>query len=291
MKEKFILFFDEMDKNDISRVGGKGANLGEMTKAGFLVPYGFCVTTDAYKRFVQHNKLSDFISELIKETSLENVSNIGEQIREKIFQSEIPQEVAQEICTAVGKTGANNYYAVRSSATAEDLAFASFAGQQDTYLNINGESLLLHSVRDCWASLFTDRAILYRIQNDIEHEKVHMSVVVQKMVTSEISGIMFTADPVSGHRGIISIDASYGLGEALVSGIVSPDMYKVSKRTLKVDNKTIGNKKLAILQVEGGGTKTIQLTGEKCTSQVMSNFQILSLARLGMKIEKHYGCP
>ena len=291
MNDKSILFFDEIDKNDISRVGGKGANLGEMTKAGFSVPYGFCVTTAVYKTFVQHNKLSDFISRAIKKASLDNISEIGEKIRKKVLQSEIPEEVGKEICLAVQKAGADNYYAIRSSATAEDLAFASFAGQQDTYLNIKGEVLLLHSIRDCWASLFTDRAILYRIQNNIEHEKVQMSVVVQKMVFPEISGIMFTADPVSGHRGIISIDASYGLGEALVSGIVSPDMYKISKRTLQIDSKIIGNKKLAILPVEGGGTKTVQLTGEKCTSQVMNNSQILSLARIGVKIEKHYGCP
>jgi len=160
-----------------------------------------------------------------------------------------------------------------------------------TYLNIKGEACLLQFVRDCWASLFTDRAILYRIQNKIEHEKVHMSVVVQEMVLPEISGIMFTADPVSGHRGIISIDASFGLGEALVSGIVSPDIYKISKVSLKISNRIIGNKKVAIFPVEGGGTKKVKLTGEKSISQVMNASQITRIAQLGMKIEKHYGCP
>lgn len=297
MQNKYILFFDEIDKNDITLVGGKGSNLGEMTKAGFQVPFGFCVTTKAYKDFLQYNKLLDFISEMIKDVSLENISQVGEKIREKISKSEIPEEVAQEILSAVHKTGSNNYYAVRSSATAEDLAFASFAGQQDTYLNINGndsmngDNLVLLSVRDCWTSLFTDRAILYRIQNKIEHENVYMSAVVQKMVFPEVAGIMFTADPISGHRGTISIDASYGLGEALVSGLVSPDIYKIRKISLQIDSKIIGDKKLAILPIDGGGTKRVDITGEKSKRQVLKDSQIKKLAHLGIKIEKHYGCP
>jgi len=291
MQNKYVLFFDEIDKNDISLVGGKGANLGEMTKAGFQVPYGFCVTTEAYKDFLQYNNLLDFITEVIKEASLENITQIGRKIREKVAKSEIPEDVAREITSAVIKTGIDNYYAVRSSATAEDLAFASFAGQQDTYLNIKGDNTVVLSVRDCWASLFTDRAILYRIQNNIKHEKVYMSSVVQKMVLPEVSGIMFTADPISGHRGTISIDASYGLGEALVSGLVSPDIYKFRKSRLEIDNKIIGDKKLAIMPIEGGGTKKVDISGEKSKSQVMKDAQIKSLAELGMKIERHYGCP
>ncbi len=291
MNKNYTLFFAETDKKDLPLVGGKGANLGEMTKAGFPVPHGFCVTTESYKEFIKHNNLSDFISQVIKDASLENITQIGERIREKISQSEIPGKVEQEIVSAINKAGVDNYYAVRSSATAEDLAFASFAGQQDTYLNIQGERSLLDSVRNCWASLFTDRAILYRIQNKIEHEKVHMSVVVQKMVLPEVSGIMFTADPVSGHRGIVSIDASYGLGEALVSGLVSPDIYKFRKIGSQIDSKTIAEKTLAIVPIEGGGTKKVEITGEKSTRQVLNDSQIKSLAELGMSIEKHYGCP
>ncbi len=291
MKERYILFFDEIDQKDLSLVGGKGANLGEMTKAGFPIPYGFCVTTEGYKEFLQHNNLSDFISQIIKEACLENISQIGEEIRTKLKDSEIPNHVEQDIVKAFNKAGADSYYAVRSSATAEDLAFASFAGQQDTYLNIKGEKVLLDSIKDCWASLFTDRAILYRIQNQIEHEKVHMSVVIQEMVLPEVSGIMFTADPVSGHRGILSIDAGYGLGEALVSGLVSPDIYKYKKNSGQIESKTIAEKKLAIIPIEGGGTQRIEITGEKSTSQVLNDTLIQSLAELGMKIEKHYGCP
>jgi phosphoenolpyruvate synthase/pyruvate phosphate dikinase len=291
MNKKYILFFDETDKKDLPLVGGKGANLGEMTKAGFDVPFGFCVTTESYKQFIEQNNLFSFISHLIMDASLDNVSQIGEEIRKNIIKCEIPIDVEQSIISAVNKIGADTYYAVRSSATAEDLAFASFAGQQDTYLNIKGEKSLLSSVRDCWASLFTDRAILYRIKNKIEHEKVYMSVVVQKMVLPEVSGIMFTADPVSGHRGIISIDASYGLGEALVSGLVSPDLYKFRKSSSQIESKTIADKKLAIMPINGGGTKKVRIDGEKSTIQVMEDSKIKSLAGLGMAIEKHYGCP
>jgi pyruvate,water dikinase len=203
----------------------------------------------------------------------------------------MPDAVEQEVIEALGKTGSGYAYAVRSSATAEDLAFASFAGQQDTYLNVMGENALLEAVRDCWASLFTDRAILYRMQNQIDHAQVSMSVVVQKMILPEVSGIMFTADPVSGHRGIISIDASYGLGEALVSGLVSPDLYKFRKNGMQIEGKTIAEKKLAIMPVKGGGTQKVEITGEKSTRQVLSDAQIMRLAEIGMAIEKHYGCP
>ncbi|GFZ33168.1 phosphoenolpyruvate synthase [Clostridium zeae] len=291
MEKKYILFFDETDKNDLPLVGGKGANLGEMTLAGFPVPSGFCVTTESYKDFLHLNNLPEFIAQIIKAANIDNINEIGDQIRAKIQQSAIPEKVEQEIIKSFNKLGVDNYYAVRSSATAEDLAFASFAGQQDTYLNIMGKKALLDSVRNCWASLFTDRAILYRIQNKIEHEKVHMSVVIQKMLLPEVSGIMFTADPISGHRKLISIDASYGLGEALVSGLVSPDIYRYNKSNSEIETKTIAEKKLAIMPIEGGGTKKIEITAEKATSQVLQDLQIKSLAELGMAIEKHYGCP
>lgn len=291
MGNKYTLYFDTIDKKDLPLVGGKGANLGEMTKAGFQVPFGFCVTTESYKEFISYNKLYEFIIEEIKNANIENISKIGSKIREKIEQSEIPEKVEQEIIKSANYIGIDNYYAVRSSATAEDLAFASFAGQQDTYLNIKGKDSLINSVRNCWASLFTDRAILYRLQNKIQHEKVHMSVVVQKMILPDIAGIMFTADPVSGHRGIISIDASYGLGEALVSGLVSPDIYKFKKESMEIESKNIAEKKLAIMPIRGGGTKKVEITGHKSTSQAMEDSQIKKLAELGMKIEKHYGSP
>jgi phosphoenolpyruvate synthase/pyruvate phosphate dikinase len=309
MKTNYILFFEEIDRKDIGLVGGKGANLGEMTKAGFPVPDGFCVTTTSYREFIHHNRLAEFISRMIKDANLDNISQIGASLREKVKQSEIPEIIVQEISAAIHNAHSGVYanasvgaeansqasfggsYAVRSSATAEDLAFASFAGQQDTYLNIKGETSLLEAVRNCWASLFTDRAILYRIQNNIGHEKVQMSVVVQKMVLPEVSGIMFTADPVSGHRGIISIDAGFGLGEALVAGLVSPDIYKYQKSSQQIICKTIAEKTLAIMPIESGGTQQMAITGAQSTCQVMNDSQIIRLAELGMAIEKHYGCP
>lgn len=291
MKNTYTLFFNEINKKDLPLVGGKGANLGEMTQAGFPVPNGFCVTTEAYKEFIKFNDLSGFISHVIKDANLDNISQIGEQLREKVKKSILPEKVSQEITKAIENIGSDNYYAVRSSATAEDLAFASFAGQQDTYLNVKGQNNLLTAVKDCWSSLFTDRAILYRIQNKIEHEKVHMSVVIQKMVLPEVSGIMFTADPVSGRRDIISIDASYGLGEALVSGLVSPDIYKFRKSIRQIESKTIAEKKVAIMPIVGGGTKKVDIEVEKSNSQVMKDHHIQSLAELGAAIEKHYDCP
>lgn len=289
MKNKYILFFGEIDQKDLALVGGKGANLGEMTKAGFPVPNGFCVTTESYKEFIHHNHLVEFIFRVVRHANPDNISQVGADIRSKIKQSEIPEEIEREIVNAFKQ--ADVHYAVRSSATAEDLAFASFAGQQDTYLNIRGEKAILEAVRDCWASLFTERAILYRIQNNIDHEKVEMSVVVQQMVFPEVSGIMFTADPVSGHRGMISIDASYGLGEALVAGLVSPDVYKFNKSSKHIESKMIAKKDTAILPLEEGGTEKVAITGDQCTHQVLNDSQIGILAELGMAIEKHYGRP
>lgn len=291
MNKRYILFLDEIGKEDNFLAGGKGANLGEMTRAGFRVPYGFCVTTESYKEFIEINSLGNFLSELTREPDIGNISRMCEIIRKRVMESRIPGYLEQEIAGAVSKMGEDNCYAVRSSATAEDLAFASFAGQQDTYLNIKGTKNIQNAVRSCWASLFTDRAILYRIQNSIAHDKVYMAVVVQKMIIPEVSGIMFTADPVSGHRGMISIDAGYGLGEALVSGLVSPDIYKYRKKEEQIASKTIAEKKLAIMPVSGGGTQKVEITGEKSKSQVLNDLQIQSLAELGRAIEKYYNSP
>jgi phosphoenolpyruvate synthase/pyruvate phosphate dikinase len=237
MPPKYVLFFDEISKSDLPQVGGKGANLGSMTGAGFPVPGGFCVTTAAYQEFIERNALSAFMAETLAGAKTGNIQQVGTELRQRMQQTPMTEAVVQEIIEAWRKTGSGNAYAVRSSATTEDLAFASFAGQMDTYLNIIGEGALLGAVRNCWASLFTERAILYRMQNQVDQAKVSMSVVVQKMILPEVSGIMFTADPVSGHRGLISVDASYGLGEALVSGLVSPDLYQISKRGMQIEGK------------------------------------------------------
>lgn len=291
MKE-YVLFFDQINRSSLPLVGGKGANLGEMTQAGFPVPAGFCITTLAYREFVATSPVMEaFFTELsrIETANLKQVREAGQGIREHLEQVAIPENITSEILRAWEKVGTEHYYAVRSSATAEDLPNASFAGQQDTYLNIKGRGELLTHVRKCWASLFTDRAIAYRAKNGFDHREVYLSVVIQQMVIPEVSGILFTADPVNGNRSIVSIDASFGLGEALVSGLVTADLYKVQDHAIL--SKKISQKKLAIYPVPGGGTVTTELPDAQQEQQVLTDRYIIDLAGLGKKIEEHYGSP
>ncbi|MCA9918284.1 MAG: hypothetical protein KC445_10045, partial [Anaerolineales bacterium] len=292
----YTLPFSQISATDLPLVGGKGANLGEMSLANFPVPPGFCVTTHAFRDFVAAcPQMPNFYAALdaIPTEDLVTTRKVGEQIRQALHETTIPDEIA----TAVSHTLYLNHlkpdttYAVRSSATAEDLPDASFAGQQDTYLNLRGEAAILDAVRRCWASLFTDRAILYRQQNGFAHEEVALSVVVQQMVLPDISGILFTADPVSQNRHITSIDASYGLGEALVSGLVSADLYRVNSRTNQLIETKIGDKKLAIRPLPHGGTTQEMLNDAQRTAQVLTAAQAIALAQLGKRIEAHYGKP
>ncbi len=287
-----IRFFASIDASDINEVGGKGANLGELVRAGFNVPEGFCVTTQAYSAFIlpEQKQIFRWLENLDAE-NLVALRKTGNKIRQRLATLPLPQGLQKPLVEAWQKLGETNAYAVRSSATAEDLPQASFAGQQDTYLNIVGRQDLLNSVRDCFISLFTDRAILYRIQNKFDHQDVLLSVVVQKMIMPQASGIMFTADPVSGKRSLTSIDASFGIGEALVSGLVSPDLYQVDKSTNQICKKQIGDKKIAIRPIEGGGTETVDLSAEESARSTLDDARIISLTRLGAAIEKHYGKP
>ncbi|MCM0759577.1 MULTISPECIES: phosphoenolpyruvate synthase [Sporomusa] len=290
--QQYVIFFNQINRSSLPLVGGKGSNLGEMTQAGFPVPSGFCVTTFAYRDFVATSPAMEaFFTKLsnIDASDLHQVREIGQGIREHLQQVAIPEKITAEILRAWEKAGTGNYYAVRSSATAEDLPNASFAGQQDTYLNIKGQEELLTHVRKCWASLFTDRAIVYRAKNGFDHREVYLSIVIQQMVIPEVSGIMFTADPVNGNRTVVSIDASFGLGEALVSGLVTADLYKVKNHAIL--SKKIARKKLAIYAVPEGGTVTQELSAAQQEQQVLTDSQIIDLAGLGKKIEKHYGQP
>jgi phosphohistidine swiveling domain-containing protein len=289
-----VLPFSAISKHDLPIVGGKGANLGEMTQAGFPVPPGFCVTTAAFEQFITTSEQSEklYISlARIELNDLEGARQIGQKIRDDLRSIPVPDAVKEAVLTAWQAQGPEKAYAVRSSATAEDLPDASFAGQQDTYLNVRGEEALITAVRDCWISLFTDRAILYRIQNGFDHRQVSLSVVVQQMVMPEISGIMFTADPISGARSITSIDASYGLGEALVAGLVTADLYKVDRRTYTITDVQVADKQLAILPLAEGGTIEKPVTGSARTAQVLSDSQAIILAEIGDRIAKHYGQP
>ena len=246
---RWVAPFDSIDKRDLGLVGGKGANLGEMTRAGFPVPGGFCVTTDAFRAFLEGaGDTAALFARLaaLNPEDTEAVRRAGDETRARLRTAPIPDAVSAVVEAAWRDAGADHSYAVRSSATAEDLPGASFAGQQDTYLNVRGREALLEKVRNCWVSLFTDRAISYRARNGFDHRRVLLSVVVQRMVFPEVSGILFTADPIDGRRQVVSIDAGFGLGEALVSGLVSAGLYKVDKRTGDLIEKKIARKTLAI---------------------------------------------
>lgn len=283
------MHFNEVDRTNLPEVGGKGANLGEMSKAGFPVPPGFCVTTSAYRDFIAASNEMDRFLDLLDQLELDQpdeISKLGKLIRNHLLTIPISQAIKFSILDAWKIVGEEKAYAVRSSATAEDLPTASFAGQQETYLNIKGIDQLLQAVRKCWSSLFTDRAIIYRIKNGFSHRSVYLSAVVQQMVFPEVSGLMFTVDPITGHRNIISIDASFGLGEALVSGIVSADSYQVLEG--RIVKKQIAEKKKAVYPVTEGGTVTKELDPELQKKQALSDDKILELAQLGQRIEKHY---
>ncbi|MVT40061.1 phosphoenolpyruvate synthase [Chitinophaga oryziterrae] len=289
----YILCFQEIDRSRFMIAGGKAANLGELSGIkGIQVPEFFCVTTEAYKKITGNNQeLNSLLDELarLKAEERENIRQISAKIRMAIERIPISTDIAEEIAGYLTKFGEKEAFAVRSSATAEDLPTASFAGQQDTYLNIIGKTAILQHISKCWASLFTERAVIYRLQTGFDHRKVHLSVVVQKMVFPHAAGILFTADPVTSNRKISSIDASFGLGEAIVSGIVNTDLYKVCNS--KVIDKKISTKKLAIYASKDGGTKEQEIEPEKQNKQALTDEQILQLEYIGRKIEEHFGHP
>jgi pyruvate,water dikinase len=289
----YVLGFKDIDKTKIMVVGGKGANLGELSRIeGIHVPDGFCVSTEAFKKIVGE---TPSIKELLNQLSLfkieerDKISKLSAEIRRAIEGVVMPEEIVVEITCYLSNLGEKSAYAVRSSATAEDLPTASFAGQQDTYLNIIGKDSIIKYISKCWASLFTERAIIYRLQNGFEHDKVYLSVVVQKMIFTQASGILFTADPVTSNRKVTSIDASFGLGEALVSGLVNADNYKVNGR--KIIHKRISTKKLAVYSLKDGGTFQQEILPDQQNNQALTDEQILHLEHIGRMIEEHFVCP
>ena len=292
-KSSYILDFHEIDKTKISIVGGKGANLGELSRIeGVQVPEGFCISTEVYKKIIGNNaELKSLLDQLaiLQAGDRNGIGETSAKIRKVIEEIAIPKGIDNEVAQHLEQLGEKNAYAVRSSATAEDLPTASFAGQQDTYLNIIGKGAILKHISKCWASLFTERAIIYRLQNGIDQRKVYLSVVIQKMVFPEAAGILFTADPVTSNRKVLSIDASFGLGEAMVSGLVNADNYKVTNG--RVIGKKISTKRLAIYALKDGGTKEQEVEPEKQNRQALTDEQILHLERIGRKIEEHFGSP
>jgi rifampicin phosphotransferase len=288
-----VLGFKEIEKTQLLLVGGKGLNLGELSKIqGIQVPEGFCITTVGYQKAIEQNETFQALLDqltMLKIEDRDQVGKISREIRQIIMEVEIPPDVVKAVTHYLSQFGNEHAYAVRSSATAEDLPHASFAGQQDTYLNIIGKEAILQHISKCWASLFTERAVIYRMQNGFDHSQVYLSVIIQRMVFPQASGILFTADPITSNRKLLSIDASFGLGEALVSGLVSADNYKVQKGSIV--EKTISTKTLAIYGRKEGGTETRQIDPDQQKTQTLTEQQVLQLARIGRQIEAYFGFP
>lgn len=288
-----VLGFHEIEKSQLYLVGGKGLNLGELSKVdGIQVPEGFCITTAGYQKAIGQNETYHALLQQLTMLNADDRDQIGEisgKIRQTITEAEIPSDVVEAVTHYLSRFGEEHAYAVRSSATAEDLPHASFAGQQDTYLNIIGVDAILQHISKCWASLFTDRAVIYRIQNGFDHRHIYLSVIIQKMVFPQASGILFTADPMSGNRKQLSIDASFGLGEALVSGLVSADNYKVQGE--EIVDKRIAAKTLAIYGRKEGGTETRQIDPAQQKAQTLTDQHIVQLERIGRQVEAYFGQP
>ncbi|HEU5376860.1 MAG TPA: PEP/pyruvate-binding domain-containing protein [Ktedonobacteraceae bacterium] len=289
-----VLPFAAIDAQMGQCVGGKAANLGEMTRAGFPVPQGFCVTTEAYARVAGEAGLAPLLDRLTtaeqgNETSLENSAAT---VRTQLLAAPVPSDIVEAITQAYQNLEGNEAVpvAVRSSATAEDLPFASFAGQQDTYLNVIGAEAVLDAVRRCWASLWTERAVSYRSNNGIDHHTVRLAVVIQRMVDAQVAGVLFTANPLTGARHQMVIDANPGLGEAVVSGVVNPDHFVVDARSGEIIERHLGEKRVRVQALPGGGTQHVEQTGQSNTP-CLTDEQIGELARLGKRVETHYGAP
>ena len=292
---KTIYWFDELTKENIPEVGGKGANLGEMTRAGFPVPEGFCVSSGAYFEHIYCNGIDKVISEQTASLDVHDIDALNKAstvIKNAILSGEIPKEIRDAIVSAYKKLGNGKdvYVAVRSSATAEDLPNASFAGQQSTFLNVSTPGDVVQAVKECWASLFEPRAIFYREENGFDHLKVGLSAVVQRMVQSDVAGVAFTVDPVSEDPDLLVIEAAYGLGEAVVSGSLTPDRYVVRKSNMNIVDKRVVKQTWKIAKVREKN-EHVEVPEDLQDKQKLPDEKILELADICMRIEKHYGRP
>ena len=290
---RYVLDFQEIDPTQVGVVGGKGAHLGALSRIeGLRVPAGYCVTTDAFQRIMaEAPSIDDRLDRLscLKPDDREAIGVLSAEIRRTLAEIAIPDDLAAAITRPLARLGEHAAYAVRSSATAEDLPTASFAGQQDSYLNVVGPAAILQHVSRCWASLFTERAVTYRLRNGLDQRKVHMAVVVQQMVFPQAAGVLFTADPVTGDRKVASVEAGFGLGEALVSGLVNADVYKV--RDGEVVARAVATKRLAMHASPAGGTREQAIEPERQEQPALTDAQVVRLARLGRRIEALFGRP
>lgn len=296
--KSLLLWFDEIGKQDVPIVGGKSASLGEMTsKTKVPVPFGFALTADAYRLFLKENGLERKMAEALKPLKDPNdtvtLQKVGAEIRKMITSAPMPKEIEKVVVQAYEKLATHEkvkdpFVAIRSSATAEDLPDASFAGQQESYLNVSGAHNVVDSVRECYASLFTDRAIFYRVEKGFDHLSVALSAVVQMMCHSESSGVMFTVDPTNGDDSLVVTEAAYGLGEYVVKGTITPDTYYVDKETLQIVRRSIPTKTIMLVQKPNGGTEERSVPDALKDRQVISDDQVIELAKYGLTIEEHY---
>ena len=299
-EEQFLLWFEQLERKDVDIVGGKSSSLGEMTaKTDVPVPYGFATTAYAYRYFIKESGLEEKMRSILSElTDVENsalLRDVSARLRDAIMAEKMPQDLQDAIGAAYVELGKrvgeeNPYVAVRSSATAEDLPDASFAGQQDTYLNVQGAETIIAKVKECYASCFTDRAVYYREKQGFDHIDVALSAVVQMMVFSKTSGVMFTVNVATGDDNNILIEAAFGLGEYVVQGTVTPDNYTISKHDHKIIDRCVNEQDIMLVRKKGGDCEEVQVPEELRKVQTLTDEQILELADYAKKIEKHYGC-
>ena len=296
--------FNKISQKDISLAGGKGASLGEMIKAGILVPGGFVVLTSAFKKFLKDTGIDTEIEKVLKEIDIENAKSVTENskiLNNLICESEMPEDIEKEILEKFGKLK-TEYVAVRSSATSEDGKTDSWAGQLESYLNVT-EKNLIENIKKCWASLYSERALFYGNKRKNTPSEIPLTpfskggtlknsvaVIVQKMIQSEISGVCFTVHPVSKNKNQLIIEAGYGLGEAIVSGMITPDNYVIDKNSLKILDKNIFDQKKMIVRT-GSGNKTAPVNSKKSNLQKLSDSGIIKLSEICVEIEKHYQKP
>jgi pyruvate,water dikinase len=289
----YVLGFEQIDSTNVEDVGGKGAHLGALRWIGGVrVPDGFCVTTDAFQHVVAEAPSVGARLDLLSRVNPDDraaIRTLSADVRRVVDGLAMPDDLVAAISASCARLGERASYAVRSSATAEDLPTASFAGQQDSYLNIVGPAAILRHVRRCWASLFTERAVTYRCRNGIDHRKVRMAVVVQQMVFPDAAGILFTADPVTSNRKVATVEAGWGLGEALVSGLVAGDVYTV--RDDQVVGTAVATKPRFVQASPGGGTRDAPVEARRQTQPALTDAQVVRLVRLGRRIEAHFGRP
>lgn len=295
---EIVKWFEELGKTDVNKAGGKGANLGELVKAGLPVPPGFVVTAQAYLLFTTESGLSQKISRSIEGMNVDDTSALqakAREVQEMIIGTDMPLTIRNEIIKAYEELSKKDqtksqFVAVRSSATMEDSEQASFAGMNATFLNVHGKEDLIRKVKECWASLYGARVIFYRAKNEFLDEPV-IAVVVQKMVNSEKAGVMFTANPSNNDMGSLVIEAAFGLGEVVVGGLVSPDYHEVDKASLKIKDTKVSHKNFKIIRDTKGLNRHVDLTEAEAEKRVLSDVEVKAITKLGMKIEKHYGSP